>query len=277
MNCGGATGEPGGAGGGPGRERGGGAQLPASRTVRSLHLSDIMRLSRLALAAAAVLSASSAGAQSIPLTATGSDVTGGLDNAWQVQCTQLVGAGSAACGSAAMFTSAVVVTASPGGWTAVPTAGGARYISVAPSASAGGAVGENPRYQYTFRTTFDLTGLNPVGASLTLTNFWLDNYWVGYSLNGAALASGGMDPVPAAPNGANWNRPFTLTIDDGFQSGVNTLDLVITGNGATDGILVEGIITSGTITATPEPATLVLVGSGFAVVGVVARRRRRQG
>ena len=230
-----------------------------------------MRTTRALLSAAALaLTSSVAAAQSVPLTATGSDVTGGLDNAWQVQCTQLVGAGSAACGSAALFTSAVVVTASPAGWTSVPTAGGARYISVSQSATAGGAVGENPRYQYTFRTTFDLTGLNPAGTTLTLTNFWLDNYWVGYSLNGAALASGGMDPVPAAPNGENWNRPFTLTIDDGFQAGVNTLDLVITGNGSTDGILVEGMITS-----TPEPATFVLVASGFAVVGVVARRRRK--
>ncbi len=237
-----------------------------------------MRPTRLALSAAALaLSASLAGAQTRPLTATGSNVTGGFDNAWQVQCTQVVGSGNAACGSAALFTSAVVVTASPGGWAAVPTEGGARYISVNQSASAGGAVGENPRYQYTFRTTFDMTGLNPVGASLTLTNFWLDNYWVGYSLNGSALASGDMSPTPAEPNGGNWTTPFTLTIGEGFQSGVNTLDLVIQGNGSTDGILVEGMLTSGAVTTTPEPATLLLVGSGFAVVGVVARRRRREG
>jgi len=236
-----------------------------------------MRTLRTSLTAAALaLTASAAGAQTLPLTATGSDVTGGLDNAWQVQCTQLVGVGSAACGSASLFTSAVVVTASPAGWTPVPTAGGARYISVAESGTAGGAVGENPRYQLTFRTTFDMTGLNPVGASLTLTNFWLDNYWVGYSLNGAALANGGMTPTPQDPNGENWMTPFTLTIDGGFQAGVNTLDLVILGNGSTDGILVEGVLTSGAITTTPEPATFVLVASGIAAVGVVARRRRRE-
>ena len=231
-----------------------------------------MRTLRTSLSAAALaLTASVAGAQTVPLTATGSNTTGGLDNAWQVQCTQLVGSGSAACGSAALFTSAVVVTASPAGWTSVPTAGGARYISVDASGSAGGAVGETPRYEYTFRTTFDLTGLNPAGTTLTLTNFWLDNYWVGYRLNGGALLAGNMSPSPLPPNGENWTHPFTLTIDEGFQAGVNTLELVITGNGATDGILVEGMITS-----TPEPATLVLVASGFAVVGGVARPRRRR-
>ncbi len=188
---------------------------------------------------------------------------------WMVKCSQLVGSGNAACSSASSFVNAMVVTANPGGWTGTPTAGGANYISILPSASNGEAVGENPRYEYTFRTQFDLSGLNPMGTTLTLNNFWLDNYWVGYSLNGGAITSFGMTPTPLPANSNNWTTPFQLTVNSGFTSGINTLDLIIQGNGGTDGILVEG-----SLTATPEPASLLLLASGLVGLGVVARRRQ---
>lgn len=213
------------------------------------------------ISAALGIGAATAGAQSF--TSTGSNVAGGLDQSWTVSCVEVNGVwGNANCSSTATFAS--VVTASPGGWTGVPS-GDARYISVMPSGSVGMSSGENARYEYTFATTFD-AGLNP--SSLTLTNFWFDNYWVGYRLNGGSIVSGGISPTPLPANGQNWTTPFAMDIG-GLNAGMNTLEIIIQGNGATDGILV-----SGQITATPEPATFVLLGSGLAGVALIARRRK---
>ncbi len=219
------------------------------------------------LSAALSVGAASAGAQSF--TATGSNVDGaGNDLTWSVSCVEVNGVwGNSGCSSTPTF--AKLVTATPGGWTSTPT-NGASYISVLPSGSIGGSNGEDARYQYTFSTTFSLGALNPGSSTLVLDTFWFDNYWVGYRLNGGDLVSGGIDPEPLPPNGENWTRPYTLTIG-GLQAGDNTLELVIQGNGATDGILAAG-----TITATPEPGTVLLLGTGLVGVAFVGRRRRQR-
>jgi hypothetical protein len=75
----------------------------------------------------------------------------------------------------------------------------------------------------------------------------------------------------------NWSRDFSLRIDDGFRTGVNTLELVFTGNGVNDGIFVQGEVVSLTGSAslvTPEPGTYLLTASGLVGLALAARRRR---
>jgi hypothetical protein len=209
--------------------------------------------------------AAPASADLLPLTPTGPS--------WQVQCTQLAGPENANCpsGEGTGWQAAQNVTVSPAGWTTPPA--GLFYISLLPSASVGGVSGENPRYEYRFRTTFDLTGYYPGTASLYLTSLWFDNYWVGWSLNGSTLSALGITPTPLAPNGGNWTTEFQLAITDGtlFKSGINQLELVITGNGQTDGLFAAGQIEA---TVVPEPITMLLMGTGLAGVAAVGRRRR---
>lgn len=117
---------------------------------------------------------------------------------------------------------------------------------------------------YDYRTTFDLTGFIP--ASALLTGRWsADDAGVNILINGVSTGI-------TAVNFTSWT---TFAITTGFVAGVNTLDFIVrnqAGPQTPTGLRVE-ISGTGTL-ATPEPASLVLMGAGLAALTALRRRVR---
>jgi hypothetical protein len=119
---------------------------------------------------------------------------------------------------------------------------------------------------YTYRTTFDLSGLD--ASSAVLTGRWAADNTGTLMLNGNMLGitSGGFDA---------WS-PFTIS--SGFVGGVNTLDFVVTNvpgfiGPSPTGLRVE--ITGNATTTIPEPSTYLLVGLTLCgIAGYVKLRTR---
>lgn len=114
----------------------------------------------------------------------------------------------------------------------------------------------------TFRTTFDLTGLNASTASIT-GEWATDNFGLDILINGTSTGNtcGGFSSL------------CNFSVLSGFVAGVNTLDFVVQDVGSIAGFLVSSI--SGTVddavAGVPLPASLALLG-----FGVLAVARRRQ-
>ena len=131
----------------------------------------------------------------------------------------------------------------------------------------------NPIGTFFFKTTFDLTGLNPTTA--TINGQWTvdDSSGQGILLNGVAV------PGTTIGSGA-WGsyQSFTIPAGSNFISGVNTLlfETDFT-DSATNAVRVNNL--SGTARAlsasTPEPGSIALF-TGFAISGGLFLKRRRK-
>ena len=130
------------------------------------------------------------------------------------------------------------------------------------SQDGGLADGNYSRFQYSFQTMF--TGTSGMSVSYRCAR---DDAFFSVMLNGAAVA-GATCP--------DYTLPITsFTINSGFNNGSNTLQFNVSGNGVTDGLIVD--ITDVTIptSGVPEPTSIVLFASGLIGVAFAGRSRRK--
>jgi hypothetical protein len=120
-----------------------------------------------------------------------------------------------------------------------------------------------PAGTYVYRTTFDLTGLNPATASL-LIGWSTDNNGLDVALNGASLGQ--------TTSFTQFSAGFSVfAVTSGFLPGVNTLDFWVNNGSGPTALRVEA---AGTADPIPEPGSLLLLGAGLAALGLLRARRR---
>ncbi|MDZ7890710.1 MAG: PEP-CTERM sorting domain-containing protein [Rhodoferax sp.] len=118
---------------------------------------------------------------------------------------------------------------------------------------------------YTWSLNFDLTGFDAATASFD-GKFAADNSAV-VKLNGTKI--GYAD---------GFKSFYNFGAATGFNSGVNTLDFVVTNyagsSGNPTGLRVE--FTASNVTPVPEPETYAMLLAGLGLMGVISRRRAKR-
>jgi hypothetical protein len=134
----------------------------------------------------------------------------------------------------------VVTNIAAGYWLA--NSDTSKWIAPSANQSYPGADPCNAAGTYVYRTTFDLTGLDP--SALRIAGKWgADNMGVAVRLNGTSLGltAGGYNPLT------------DFTISSGFVAGKNTLDFEIVDTGCPNGLRVE--LTATTVTDASADST----------------------
>lgn len=121
---------------------------------------------------------------------------------------------------------------------------------------------------YIYQLLVDLTGFDLSSVSIEGT-FSTDN-------DGFIRVNGG--PAAATTGFAGFGAMHAFTLDSGFIAGINSIQVGVNNGGNPTAFRVDFSEATGDpddpTTAVPEPASLLLVGSG--VAGMIARRRRQR-
>ncbi len=149
----------------------------------------------------------------------------------------------------------------PGSW--VPNSATARWVWQSADGQPTGTVA-NPVVR-TFRTTFDLTGLDVATANIT-------GQWASDNFGGDILING---TIVAGSASFGFGSLTSFTISSGFVAGINTLDFLVGDVGGIAGFLVSSLQGTADLddASVPEPATLGLLGLGLLGLGVSRRRQ----
>ncbi|GGA21811.1 PEP-CTERM sorting domain-containing protein [Okeania sp. KiyG1] len=111
------------------------------------------------------------------------------------------------------------------------------------------ATGQPTNVTRTFRTTFDLTGFDPNTASIS-GEWAVDNEGLDILING----------ISTGQTSSGFRNLDSFSINDGFVSGLNTLDFIAFDFGISSGFRVDSISGSAELIAEPIPEPSSLLG-----------------